>query len=78
MVAKCPADNTNSIEQERFWDGHWDAHKVGWLISGAAAAITCALALITICGHARNYNRPLEQRQIIRVLLLAPVYAVVR
>ncbi|UZJ50989.1 hypothetical protein CBS101457_000309 [Exobasidium rhododendri] len=77
MVAKCPADNTASKEQDNFWDGDWDAHKVGWLISGAAAALTCFLALITIIGHARNYNRPLEQRQIIRVLLLAPVYAVV-
>lgn len=39
--------------------------------------MTCVLSLITIIGHARNYNRPLEQRQIIRVLLLPPVYAIV-
>lgn len=77
MVAKCPAANTASIEQDRFWDGNWDAHKIGWLISGAAAAVTCLITLITITGHARNYNRPLEQRQIIRVLLFPPVYAVI-
>lgn len=29
MVAKCPADNTQTLEQNDFWDGHWDAHKVG-------------------------------------------------
>lgn len=51
--------------------------QVGWLISGCAAAVTCGIALITILGHARNYTRPLEQRQIIRVLLFAPVFAVV-
>lgn len=39
--------------------------------------MTCLISLITILGHARNYNRPSEQRQIIRVLLFPPVYAVI-
>lgn len=77
MVVKCPASNTASVEQEAFWDGNWTPHKIGWVIAGSAAAVTCLLALITIIGHARNYNKPLEQRQIIRVLLFPPVYAVV-
>lgn len=49
--------------------------QIGWIISGAAAALTIFISLITIFGHARNYNRPLEQRQIIRILLFAPVFA---
>lgn len=78
MVAKCPADNTAQVEQDEFFDfSYFDPHKIGWLICGCAAAITCLLSLITILGHARNYNKPLEQRQIIRVLLFPPVYAVV-
>ncbi|CEH15841.1 Predicted seven transmembrane receptor-rhodopsin family [Ceraceosorus bombacis] len=81
MVEKCPADNTQSVEQDNFWtdvrSGNLDAHHIGWIICGAAAVVTVLLSFITILGHARNYNRPLEQRQIIRVLLLAPVYAIV-
>ncbi|MCO5596100.1 hypothetical protein L7F22_050160 [Adiantum nelumboides] len=78
MVAKCPADNTAQVEQDEFFDfSYFDPHKIGWLICGCAAAVTCLLSLITIIGHARNYNKPLEQRQIIRVLLFPPVYAVV-
>ena len=77
MPATCPSDNTLAVEQERFWDGNWDAHKIGWLISGAAAAVTLFIALITIFGHSLNYHRPSQQRQIIRILFFPPVFAIV-
>lgn len=77
MPATCPSDNTLAVEQERFWDGNWDAHKIGWLISGAAAAVTLFIALITIFGHSLNYHRPAQQRQIIRILFFPPVFAIV-
>ncbi|PWN19446.1 DUF300-domain-containing protein, partial [Microstroma glucosiphilum] len=77
MVATCPSDNTVAVDQETFWDGNWDAHKIGWIISGAAAAVTLGISLITIIGHGRNYHRPNQQRQIIRILLFAPVFAII-
>lgn len=77
MVAACPSDNTASIEQDSFWDGNWDAHKIGWLISGAAAAVTLLLSMITIFFHGLNYHKPKQQRQIIRILLFAPVFAII-
>ncbi|CAO1634055.1 unnamed protein product [Sympodiomycopsis kandeliae] len=77
MPARCASENTLAVEEEEFWNGHWDAHKVGWLISGSAAAVTLFISLITIFGHASNYNRPSQQRQIIRILFFAPVFAII-
>ncbi|KDN49606.1 DUF300-domain-containing protein, partial [Tilletiaria anomala UBC 951] len=77
MVVACPSDNTEAIDQEKFWNGEWDAHKIGWIVSGAAAAVTCLISAFTIYGHLLHYNKPLEQRQIVRILLFAPVFAVV-
>lgn len=77
-MTNCPADNTEQIEQDDFFSlSHFDPHKIGWLICGCAAGMTCLISIVTILGHAKNYNRPLEQRQIIRVLLFPPVYAIV-
>ena len=38
----CASDNTQAVDQSRFWsDGslHWDAHRVGWTIAGACTAV---------------------------------------
>ena len=38
----CLSDNTQAIDQSRFWsDGslHWDAHRVGWAIAGACTVL---------------------------------------
>jgi hypothetical protein len=77
MVAKCPALNTSVVDQEAFWDGNWTPHKIGWLIAGCAAALTTCISLFTISGHLLHYNKPLEQRQVIRVLLFPVVYAII-
>ncbi|KAM0754398.1 DUF300-domain-containing protein [Meredithblackwellia eburnea MCA 4105] len=73
----CPAENTNIIDQEAFWNGNWDAHKVGWLIAGATAAVSTVITLVQFFLHARNYYVPKEQRQILRIILMPPVYAVI-
>ncbi|KAE8270922.1 hypothetical protein A4X09_0g1424 [Tilletia walkeri] len=82
MVVKCPSTNTAAIEQDEFFlNFHFNAglqpHEIGWLVAGAAAAITLILSLSNVLAHAHHYTRPLEQRQIIRILLFAPIYAVV-
>ncbi|KDQ10908.1 hypothetical protein BOTBODRAFT_177792 [Botryobasidium botryosum FD-172 SS1] len=77
---QCPADNAAEIDQSTFWDGsnfHWDQHRIGWAIAGASAAITTILTLISVFRHARNYNVPAEQRQIIRILYMPMIYAII-
>lgn len=42
MVATCPSENTEVLDQSNFWnDGgiNWDAHRIGWAIAGGCAAL---------------------------------------
>ncbi|KIR56013.1 hypothetical protein I315_01077 [Cryptococcus gattii Ru294] len=75
----CPADNSTGVDDE-FWspDGiHWDAHRIGWAVAGGCAILTVLITLFTLTMHATRYKHPPAQRQVMRVLLMPPVYAVV-
>ncbi len=42
MSKSCPEDNTAVIDQSSFWTSNglnWDAHRIGWVISGACASV---------------------------------------
>ncbi|KAH8105093.1 organic solute transporter Ostalpha-domain-containing protein [Cristinia sonorae] len=76
----CPSENAQVIDQSSFWgpDGiDWDAHKIGWVVSGACAAATVAISLVSIIMHCVNYHNPGEQRQVLRILYMPPIYAVI-
>ncbi|KAH9021291.1 DUF300-domain-containing protein [Lactarius pseudohatsudake] len=76
----CPSDNIQATDQSKFWsdgDIHWDAHRVGWAIAGGCSALTVIITSISVFNHCRNYTNRAEQRQILRILYMPPVYAVV-
>jgi len=76
----CASDNTQAVDQSHFWSdrsAHWDAHRVGWAIAGACTVLTVIISAITVLQHCRNYTNRAEQRQIIRILYMPPVYAIV-
>ncbi|GAA6052410.1 hypothetical protein JCM3770_000228 [Rhodotorula araucariae] len=73
----CPSENVAVVDQANFWDGRWDAHEIGWIIAGATAAVSTLITLWTMWLHGRNYTKPREQRQILRILLMPAVYAIV-
>ncbi|EIM84702.1 DUF300-domain-containing protein [Stereum hirsutum FP-91666 SS1] len=76
----CPSDNQAAVDQSSFWsngDLNWDAHRIGWAIAGGCAAVTVLVSIVTVLKHCRNYTNPAEQRQILRVLYMPPVYAVI-
>ncbi|KAF7290762.1 hypothetical protein MIND_01317000 [Mycena indigotica] len=80
-MLQCPTDNITAIDQSNFWDPehgiNWDAHRIGWSISGGCALITLLITCYTVWQHCRNYTVPREQRQIIRILYMPPVYAII-
>ncbi|KAJ7060568.1 DUF300-domain-containing protein [Mycena amicta] len=80
-MLKCPTDNITAIDQSDFWDSahglNWDAHRIGWSISGGCALITTLITCYTVWQHCRNYTVPREQRQIIRILYMPFVYAII-
>ncbi|KAI8970724.1 organic solute transporter Ostalpha-domain-containing protein [Trametes punicea] len=65
----CPSDNRQAVDQSGFWssDGiHWDAHRIGWLVSGICAAVTVILTAINVGFHCT-----------LRILYMPAVYAVI-
>ncbi|KDQ51733.1 hypothetical protein JAAARDRAFT_139797 [Jaapia argillacea MUCL 33604] len=76
----CPSDNTAAVQQGSFWNGdniNWDTHVIGWAVSGGCAVLTVLISLVTILQHCRNYTNRGEQRQILRILYMPPVYAII-
>ncbi|KAK2467699.1 hypothetical protein APHAL10511_000293 [Amanita phalloides] len=81
MVATCPSsENSIYIDQSKFWvkNGvNWDSHRIGWVVAGSCACATVAISFVTVMQHCRNYTKPNEQRQILRILYMPPIYAVI-
>ncbi|KAJ3813928.1 DUF300-domain-containing protein [Lentinula aff. lateritia] len=76
----CPSDNQQAVDQTDFWtDGgiDWDAHRIGWAIAGACAGATVIISILSVLQHCRSYTNPAEQRQILRILYMPPVYGVI-
>ncbi|KAI8220580.1 hypothetical protein K4K55_011490 [Colletotrichum sp. SAR 10_96] len=50
-------------------------HDLALVIAGSCTIIAISLSLYLVFMHANNYTKPREQRQIIRILFMVPVYA---
>ncbi|KAF8060857.1 organic solute transporter Ostalpha-domain-containing protein [Lyophyllum atratum] len=77
---ECGTDNAPAIDQSTFWDSNgvnWDTHRIGWAIAGGCACLTLIISLISVLRHCRSYTNPREQRQILRILYMPPVYAII-
>ncbi|KAG2360220.1 organic solute transporter Ostalpha-domain-containing protein [Suillus spraguei] len=80
MVPTCPPDNTAGVDQSSFWSPgnlNWDEHRIGWTVAGGCALLTILISMVPVLRHCRNYTKPNEQRQILRILYMPPVYAVI-
>ncbi|KAF9395480.1 hypothetical protein CPC16_008122 [Podila verticillata] len=55
----------------------WKRHVIGWAICGFLALISTLISLHLIFRHARNYTKPSEQRHIIRIVVMIPVYSII-
>ncbi|KAF7564108.1 hypothetical protein G7046_g45 [Stylonectria norvegica] len=51
-------------------------HELARIIGASCALIASALSLYLVWMHALHYTKPREQRQIIRILIMVPVYAI--
>ncbi|KAG9663785.1 DUF300-domain-containing protein, partial [Aureobasidium melanogenum] len=52
-------------------------HHVGLVISAVFALISVIIAFFLIYKHATHYSKPWEQKHIIRILLMIPIYSTV-
>ncbi|KAM4058969.1 organic solute transporter ostalpha domain-containing protein [Hirsutella rhossiliensis] len=56
--------------------GPLDFHDLARVIAASCTLIAVVMSLYLVSMHARNYTQPREQRHIIRLLFMVPVYAV--
>ncbi|KIX09530.1 uncharacterized protein Z518_00610 [Rhinocladiella mackenziei CBS 650.93] len=64
------------ITEEPLWDGH-TFHQVGLVIAAIFSLIAVIVSFFLIFMHATHYLKPWEQKHIIRILFMVPVYAAV-
>lgn len=67
----CPAENLNGPAIVSIV-GKYTFHEVATIVSGACALFSAIICGFIIAGHATNYTFPVQQRQIIRIVLLVP------
>ena len=74
---KCNSTLENAVLDEiPIWHD-WTFHHIGLWISAITGIIAIALSFSLIMMHATHYLKPWEQRHIIRILLMVPIYAAV-
>lgn len=75
----CPVDHRPTDPAPFFSDGniHFKAHDVGWIVSGFFALVASVTSFWLIWKHLTYYTYPLQQRHIVRMLFMVPIYAVV-
>ncbi|CAD6445948.1 507491ea-c415-4eb3-ac13-811aa8d7f337 [Sclerotinia trifoliorum] len=56
--------------------GNLTFHELGIFVSSATALIAILLSLYLMWMHALHYTKPYEQRHIIRILFMVPIYSV--
>jgi len=51
-------------------------HNIAWILAGVCSVLACILSFIQIYKHLCNYTNPSQQKHIVRILLMVPIYAV--
>lgn len=70
---------TSVRARELYVDGKWipTLHDIGWIVAAAFAFFASTIAFWLIWMHAAYYHKPHEQRHIVRILLMIPVYSII-
>ncbi|ATZ50942.1 hypothetical protein BCIN_06g04070 [Botrytis cinerea B05.10] len=72
----CPVEDINDPPQVPFVN-NLSFHQFIQILSGACLAFSLLLSIFLILRHATHYSMPREQKQIIRITFMIPVFATV-
>ncbi|KAL3442193.1 organic solute transporter Ostalpha-domain-containing protein [Aspergillus insuetus] len=70
-------EEDETIHEIDLWDGGLTFHELCLIIIGAFALVAGFISFYLIMRHATHYSKPVEQRHIIRILWMIPIYALV-
>jgi len=74
----CPVE-TAEKGPSLFQNGNlvFQAHHVGWIVAGFFTIIACVTSFWLVDRHLQWYTNKREQRYIVRLLFMVPIYAVI-
>ncbi|KAF9917809.1 hypothetical protein BX616_011226 [Lobosporangium transversale] len=82
MAPTCPNYDLEATDPSQFYDGHsitwkreYPCHYIGWGIAGICTFLSTVISFRLLYKHARNYTKPAEQRHIMRIVLMIPIYS---
>ncbi|KAJ7209681.1 organic solute transporter Ostalpha-domain-containing protein, partial [Mycena pura] len=78
MNASCPVE-TSPSPPSLFQNGNlvFQAHHVGWIVASFFTAIAVVTSFWLVNKHLQWYTNKREQRQIVRLLFMVPIYAMI-
>ncbi|KAF9132204.1 hypothetical protein BGW39_000639 [Mortierella sp. 14UC] len=74
----CPIENFPE-DPERLFSANGlllDYPRIGWITAGCCTFLATAISLVLIYRHYQYYTKPNQQRYIVRMLLMVPIYAI--
>ncbi|KAF9925112.1 hypothetical protein FBU30_005071 [Linnemannia zychae] len=74
----CPIENFPE-DPERLFSANGltlDYPRIGWIVGGCCTLLATAISLVLIYRHYQYYTKPNQQRYIVRMLLMVPIYAI--
>ncbi|KAL4890094.1 organic solute transporter Ostalpha-domain-containing protein [Aspergillus ambiguus] len=66
-----------TINEIGLWDDGITFHELCLIVGGFFAVIAAGVSIYLIMCHATHYSKPIEQRHIIRILFMVPIYSLV-
>ncbi|KAL3474547.1 organic solute transporter Ostalpha-domain-containing protein [Aspergillus californicus] len=70
-------EEDETIHEIDLWDGGLTFHELCVIVVGAFAIVAGIISFYLIMRHATHYSKPIEQRHIIRIIFMMPIYALV-
>ncbi|PYH95268.1 DUF300-domain-containing protein [Aspergillus ellipticus CBS 707.79] len=64
-----------TITEIPLWTNGYTFHHLCLFIGGAFTVFAWVISFVLILSHATHYSRPVEQRHIIRIVLMIPIYS---
>ncbi|OTB19893.1 hypothetical protein K445DRAFT_345053 [Daldinia sp. EC12] len=75
VAPRCNADMLLIVGSEEKIAGPLTFHELALIIAGGATIVAYIVSFYLMWQHALNYTKPREQRHIIRILFMIPIYA---
>jgi len=72
----CGVEGEVLPDSESWNPANWERHQTVWVVTGILTLICFVMTAHLIYKHCRHFSKPVQQRSIIRILLMCPIYSI--